>query len=238
MSKSGRKSTLSVKNYRLEILNELPGHPGKSSPSPRIKLNALTPSPKLNHRPSLVLKMNRLNEMKFTSLFEKDSGRLFDFKTKPKPHICITELWGTKESYLRKTSYLEAYKELKKAHELEKINKNRAARKIEKPYIEDFQSKIKSLMETKISPSCSQTGLRTIFETKNKNSKVERSGKIDDIINKCISLGKKKKNLAKETKNFKNTVKNFSLSRKKLGRKLSGISKSTSELLINERFSK
>lgn len=238
MSQSTRKSTLSVKNFPLEILNELPGHAGICSSSPRLKLNALTPSPKLNHRPSLVLKMNRLNEMKFTSLFEKDSGILFDFKTKPKPNICITELWGTKESYLRKTSYLEAYKELKKAHELEKIMKNRVARKIEKPHIEDFQSKIKSLMEKKITPTSSQKGLMTIYELKSKNLKAERSGKIDYIINKCANLSKKKKVFYKETKNLKNAVQNFSCSRKKLGRKLSGISYSTSELLINDRFNK
>lgn len=232
MSQSSRKN---LKNANLEILNNLQVHTNINSPTSRIKLAAMTPSPKMNHRPSLAIKMDRLSEMKFTSLLDKDPGILLGFKTKPKPNICISELWGTKESYLRKTSYLEAYKELKKAQELEKIMKNRSARKIEKPHVEDFQCKIKNLPDKKTSPNNLQKNLSTIYEGNPKNLTAKETCKIDFIISKCTELKGKKKVVGKETKRLKKAVNNFSNSRKKLGRKLSGISYSTSELLMNER---
>ena len=94
MTEMPRKSILSVTN--LELGNtyhklQMPQNSLSPNMTPRESIYINSQSTKSLPRSSLQLKIKRLNDMKLTSLFEKDSTALSGFKNVPKPNICISE---------------------------------------------------------------------------------------------------------------------------------------------------
>ena len=94
MASIHRKSILSIKNLELsstyEKFHNL--NPLNSNTLSTQSIVSNSQSSKLLPRGSLQIKIKRLNDMKLTSLFEKDSASLSGFNNIPKSNICISEL--------------------------------------------------------------------------------------------------------------------------------------------------
>ncbi|OMJ76447.1 hypothetical protein SteCoe_24190 [Stentor coeruleus] len=230
-----RKSILNIQNIEFEPLKspifQIPISTSQSTPL----MGYLTPSPKIIPRKSLQAKMQRLNDMKLTSLFEKDIAVLTGFRNAPKSNICISELWGSKEAYLRRTGYLEAYNELKKQNAMEKIKEMKTARKVKAPHIEDMNSKIKAMKDFQINPKNQEKKLLPVIEVVEKKSQRKKDG-IDGIIQKCSELSKKNHILKKQTEQMQIAFDMYTKKKNKIGSKLAGLSQSTSEELLRKKY--
>ena len=231
-----RKSILNIKNLDLgdNILRQKssikilsPSLPPRTS----ILLTSSTPD-KHPARSSIQLKMNRLNEMKLTSLFNRDSGTLNSLRSVPKPNICISELWGAKEVYLKKTGYLKAYNELKKQHHLEGLNKNSKAKRIQKPYMTDLVTKTKAFLAASDAHT-QRNQLSTIFEVKENTNTKKKHPEIDTIISQCVELSSNNRKLKQQTYRMKKIVDGFNIKKKDIGQSLKGLSIATSKELLS-----
>ncbi|OMJ73366.1 hypothetical protein SteCoe_27955 [Stentor coeruleus] len=237
MANIPRKSILNIQNIELDPLKspafQISMATSRSTPS----ITYLTPSPnsKAIPRKSLQVKMQRLNDMKLTSLFEKDIAVLTGFRNAPKSNICISELWGSKETYLRRTGYLEAYNELKKQNAIEKIKETKTARKVKAPHIEDMNSKIKVMKDFQRNSVNEEKKLLPIIEVAEKKFQGKKDS-IDTIIQKCSELSKKSHLLKKQTEQMRLAFDTYAKKKNKVGAKLAGLSQSTSEELLRKKY--
>ena len=236
MTEMPRKSILSVTN--LELGNtyhklQMPQNSLSPNMTPRESIYINSQSTKSLPRSSLQLKIKRLNDMKLTSLFEKDSTALSGFKNVPKPNICISEFWGAKEKYLKKTGYLNAYNELKKQHDYESLITTKSSRKLNSPYITDLETKTKTFFGGKKTETSKSNPLKVIFEVKEIKGSHGKESNLDEIIKKCRDLSKKNLNLKIQANKMKKIVDSYSEKRKNVGPRLKGLSNSTSQELIN-----
>ena len=234
MNELPRRSILNVHNLDLgnDILSpRSSGNIFSASLSPRPSIFLLqTNLEKHPARTSIQLKIKRLNEMKLTSLFDRDSGTLTSLRSVPKPNICISELWGAKEAYLKKTGYLKAYNELKKQHHYESMNLNSKAQKIEKPYMSDLATKTKAFLAAS-SPKTDRSKLTTIFEVKESLKERKKQTEIDTIINQCDELSSNNRKFKQQTRRMKKIVEGFNTKKKDIGLRLKGLSSYTSKEL-------
>ena len=202
--------------------------------SPRSSNHLLSLSPKVLPRSSLQAKMQRLNEMRLYSIFESKEGILSTFNSIPKPNICISELWGSKENYLKKTGYLKAYKELQKQHDLDKLKALKSSKKVLVPYKADIKCKAQVFNQLNEQTKPEKNSLKCVYNSKDTRKSMGKHG-IDLVIQKCSDFYKKNSKIHKKTEEMKKIIDSYTTKRTLLSTRLTGLSKSTSEEIMNKR---
>ena len=91
---NNRKSILNIQNIDLQAFLPQKDFGFSLTPGPPRKLSLLKPSQSTRALPrnSIQVKIQRLKDMKLTSLFEKDSAVLSNFNNIARSIICISEL--------------------------------------------------------------------------------------------------------------------------------------------------
>lgn len=228
-----RKSILCINNLELVSETQIPIH-GSLTPSFPIRKSIFlgTPEKKLP-RSSIQIKMKRLQAMQLCSSLENNLNLLSSFQSTPKPNICISELWGTKEAYLKKTGYLQAYHEIKKQNELEKNSKRHNSKKIQKPYVVDLITKTKAMNEGKHT-STQREKLPIIFELK-KKKKLQGGieSRIDFIIKKCHDLTSSSQKFKLQAQKMKKNPDIYLTKKSEVSAKSKDLSTSTSQRLLS-----
>jgi hypothetical protein len=222
-----RPSILNIKNIEFDFLNPTryvkSVSPGSYESSPRLSFSKQNLK-SMRSIPTLEQKISRLKLMTLNFISNQNPKILPGTRDMPKSNICISELWGSKETYLKNTGYLEAYKELNKKYP------DAPAKKIKKP-LNDINTKAKALINFRVSEH-NKNQLPTIFETKDGQKKTNKTSEIDIIINECSKFTKRNSKFINETSKIKSAMKIMTKKKSSSSLKLSGLSKSTSEELI------
>jgi hypothetical protein len=236
---NNRKSIAIVKSIALEVPRSTSTRlPTIASPSvsPRVG-NTLSVGLKEVPRGSLQQKMQRLTDMRLYSIVESNSGLLTNFAKVPKPNICVSELWGLKEKYLKQTGYLSAYKELKKQHALKKMAAARSEMQILSPYKADLKTRNKVMQKMdEMSRNEDKSGK---MGGKNKDGTGKVTGTkdgIDIIIEQCSDLREKNSKFKIQSEKIKKALENFANRRSLLGSKFIGTLKSASQEVLKKNL--